>query len=91
MVEAAKQKSVKFELSKAVEWLDKHWKGDWICSICGNSDWGGDDQAMELRRFNAGRLAATGPVIPLLVITCSTCGNTLFFNAILAGLVERPD
>ena len=91
MVEAAKRKKVKFDLSKAVAWLDQHWKGDWICSICGHSDWVGEDQAMELRPFNEGRLAGTGPVIPLLVITCSTCGNTLFFNAILGGLVEKPE
>ena len=91
MVEAAKQKRVKLNLSKALDWLDEHWGGKWVCSICGNSDWLGEDQAMELRPFNEGRLGGPGPVVPLLVITCSTCGNTLFFNAILAGLVDKPE
>ena len=91
MVETVKRKRVKFDLAKAVDWLDKHWGNDWTCSVCGNSDWMGEEQPMELRAFNEGRLAANGPVIPLLTITCSTCGNTLFFNAILAGLVEKPE
>ena len=91
MVETAKQKRTKFDLTKAVEWLDKHWGGEWACPICGNSEWTGEDTPMEIRSFKEGRMAATGPVIPLLVITCSTCGNTLFFNAILAGLVEKPE
>ena len=91
MVEAIKRKSIRLDLAKAAEWLDLHWKGDWNCPICGNSDWGGEEQAMELRAFDEGRLLSTGPVIPLFVITCTTCGNTLFFNAILAGLVEKPE
>ena len=91
MVEATKKKVIKFDFSRAVEWLDKHWGADWHCPICGNSDWMGEEQVMELRPFNEGRLGGPGPVIPLFVIICSTCGNTLFFNAILAGLVEKPE
>ena len=91
MAEATKRKNLTLNLDRASEWLNTHWKGDWACPICGNTDWTGHDAAMEVRSFDEGRMAATGPVIPLLVITCSTCGNTLFFNAILAGLVEKPE
>lgn len=91
MAEATKQKTYKLDLEKAEEWLKAHWKGDRACPICGNSSWSGNDRAMEIRSFDSGRLAAAGPVIPLLTLTCATCGHTLFFNAILAGLVERPE
>jgi predicted nucleic-acid-binding Zn-ribbon protein len=91
MAKATKQKSFKLDPEKAEAWLNEHWKGVRACPICGNSDWLGNDEAMEVRSFEAGRLAATGPVIPLLTLTCSTCGNTLFFNGILAGLVEQPE
>ena len=91
MAEATKRKNISIDLEKANEWLDRHWKGDRICPICGNSSWAGNDQVMEVRSFDEGRLPAAAPVIPFLTITCSTCGNSLFFNAILAGLVELPE
>ena len=91
VVEAIERKAIKLNLEKAEVWLNEHWKGDMVCPICGNSSWSGHEEAMEVRSFNRGRLGGPGPVIPLLVITCSTCGNTLFFNAILAGLVDQPE
>ncbi len=91
MVEAANRKTVTLNLEKATEWLKTHWKGGWNCPICGNTNWSGQEYAMELRPFDEGRLASFGQVVPLLTITCKTCGNTLFFNAILAGLVEKPE
>ena len=91
MVEATEHLTVSLDIEKANEWLDRHWKADRLCPVCGNSTWLGEEQVMELRPFNQDRLGAPGPVIPLLVIICSTCGNTLFFNTILAGLVERPE
>ena len=91
MVEATERKIVSLDLEKATEWLAEHWKGDRICGICGNRQWTGHDTVMEVRSFDGGRLGGPGQVTPLLVLVCSTCGNTLFFNAILAGLVERPE
>ena len=91
MVEATKRKGLKLDLEKAETWLNEHWKGDRVCPICGNTHWWGSDQAMEIRSFDEGRVGGSGIVVPLLAITCSTCGNTLFFNAILAGLVEQPE
>ncbi len=91
MAEAIKHKGVTVDLEKANEWLDRYWTGDRICPICGNSNWSGNDKAMEVRSFDEGRLTASGPVIPFLTIACSICGHTLFFNALIAGLVERPE
>ena len=91
MVEATEHLTVTLDIEKANQWLDKHWKGNRTCPICGNSSWSGNDTPMEVRSFDGGRLAANGPVIPFLTIACATCGHTLFFNAILAGLVERPE
>ena len=91
MAEATKRKNITLNLEKATEWLNMHWNGDWTCPICGNTDWTGHDTPVEVRSFDEGRLSGSGPVIPFLAITCSTCGNTLFFNAILACLVEKPE
>ena len=85
-----KQKSVKLDLEKAEEWLDTHWKGDQLCPICGSNDWWICDEVVEMKAYNEGRLLAGGSVFPHLAVICPTCGNTLLFNAMLAGLVEQP-
>ena len=90
MAKTRKQKSVKLDLEKAEEWLDIHWKGDQICPICGNNDWWICDEVVEMKAYNEGRLLAGGSVFPHLAVICLTCGNTLLFNAMLAGLVEQP-
>ena len=91
MARIAKRDSVKLDFDKASEWLNTHWQGDWTCPICGQNDWLLHDEAVEVRAFGKGRLAAKGSIFPLLTVICSTCGHTLFFNALVAGLVELPD
>jgi predicted nucleic-acid-binding Zn-ribbon protein len=89
MVEATERETATLDIEKANEWLDTHWKGNRNCPICGNISWSGNDTPVEVRSFEEGRLGRS--VIPFLTITCYTCGNTLFFNAILAGLVAEPE
>ena len=91
MAKATNRRSVQLDFEKAEEWLNTHWQGNQICPICGNNEWLIHDEAVEVRSFGEGRLSASGSVLPLLAIICTTCANTFFFNAILAGLVERPD
>ena len=90
MVKATKQKSVKPDLKKAEDWLNDHWKGDRLCPICGRNDWWICDEVVEVKSYNEGRLLAGGSIFPLLAVICLTGGNTLLFNAMLAGLVEQP-
>ena len=91
MAKASKRRNVKFDSEKAEDWLNTHWQGDQICPVCGNSEWFLHDEAVEVRTFGEGRLAASGSVIPLMIVICTTCANTLFFNALVAGLVEQPE
>jgi predicted nucleic-acid-binding Zn-ribbon protein len=88
---AAKRDSAKIDFEKAYAWLTTHWQGDWLCPICGQDDWLVHDEAVEVRAFGQGRLAAKGSIFPLLTVLCSNCGHTLFFNALIAGLVEPPE
>lgn len=91
MARTAKRDSVKLDIDNAFEWLNTHWQAEWICSICGSDDWLVHDEAVEVRAFGQGRFSTAGSIFPLLTVICSTCGHTLFFNALIAGLVEPQD
>ena len=91
MAKTRKPKSVKLDVEKAEEWLNTHWKGDQICPICGKDDWVIIDEVVEVRAYSEGRTVIGGSIYPHMAVICSKCGNTLLFNALLAGLVEQPE
>lgn len=76
------------DAKKVVAWLNKNWQGSKMCPICKNNNWTIGSGPVELREFHGGNLIVEGPVIPVIPITCMVCGHTLFFNAIVAHLVE---
>ena len=62
------------------------------CSLCNSSKWEVSDTIFELREFNGGDLVQGGDSIyPVIPITCSNCGNTLFLNAVKMGVWIPPD
>jgi hypothetical protein len=77
---------------KAVAWLSAHWANR-NCPIHGATTWNVDKWLGEVRTFGGGSLfVGKGQVIfPLLVVTCGICGYTIFFNAIMAGVVQASD
>lgn len=63
-----------------------------ICPMCGSKQWTIEDKIFELREFNQGNLVLGGPnasIVPLIVLTCSKCGNTQFLNAIKYNAIEE--
>jgi hypothetical protein len=58
------------------------------CPVCKHREWGINDYLFEVRDFLGGGLTVDrATVIPLVVLTCRTCSNTLFFNAVQLGVV----
>jgi len=76
------------ERKKINNFLEKKWKPPHNCSICHNNSWHISKELFELRPFYGGGLKKLSPsgVAPLIVITCANCGNTIFINALIAGL-----
>ena len=66
-------------------------KGGITCPVCGERLWGVNKTIMELREFNNGDIVIGGnsTMMPLVTLTCSKCGNTLFFNALRLGLIDN--
>jgi predicted nucleic-acid-binding Zn-ribbon protein len=80
------------DITKGVDWLNNKWDGPKICPVCKSNNWNVSERPVELREFHRGGLTIGGPIYPLLAVTCQVCGNTILFNAIVAGLVvpEKP-
>jgi hypothetical protein len=74
--------------SKLVRFIEARWRGTRECAVCGTSKWDLNDRIFELREFHGGNLVVGGQLIPVVNVTCSNCGNTIFINAIKAGVVE---
>jgi hypothetical protein len=68
-----------------VEFLNSKWRGGKTCPVCGTNTWNIESQLAELRFLSVGAFVIGAPVIPLVVVTCNNCGNTVLINAIKAG------
>jgi hypothetical protein len=77
------------EQAKALQWLDSKWTNGRICPIDGNNNWT-VSHTFEMREFRGGDMYMGGPVLPVFGVTCSTCGFTHFFSAIMANVAAGP-
>lgn len=79
------------EGSRALMWLNDHWKQPHICPICEGKEWG-VGTVVEMREFQGGNIIIGGGVgvLPLTPIACTTCGYTFFMNALRNGSIEQP-
>ena len=59
------------------------------CGLCGNEQWLFDDVLYELRESQTQHLYphTDAKVFPLILITCSNCGNTHLLNALVTKVV----
>jgi predicted nucleic-acid-binding Zn-ribbon protein len=60
---------------------------DVSCPICNHDDWTVAELG-EVRMYEPGRLSSQ--ILPVVPISCDTCGYTMFFNAVTLG-VERQE
>lgn len=59
------------------------------CGLCASERWYFDDVLYELREAQSQHLFASkdAKVFPVLVVTCSNCGNSHLINALVTGVV----
>ena len=60
------------------------------CPLCKTGTWEIQDSLFELRQFNNGNMVVGGPIIPVVVVLCKNCGNTVLINALVANAVTNP-
>lgn len=59
------------------------------CVICGNQKWLLNDTIFEMREFNGGGLVigGTSAIMPVISLSCTECGHTMFISAIKMGII----
>lgn len=70
--------------ANVIEHLKKKWHGR-SCQMCGTGNWNVQGAVFELRQFFHGDMVLSGPIIPVVPVNCTNCGNTVLVNAIIAG------
>jgi hypothetical protein len=71
----------------ALTWLMKHWKGEKQCPICGSNDWILGDHIVFPPLFSGSGLSVGGPAYPQFMVISVPCGHTLYFNALVSGIM----
>ena len=85
------QRSLTPEQKKQVHaWLQDKWKGNANCSVCLSNNWniGGDIVTPTI--FVDGGISIGGGAYPQVMSICGNCGHTVYFNAMVMGIVENP-
>jgi predicted nucleic-acid-binding Zn-ribbon protein len=73
---------------QAIQWISTNWTKSKSCPICGNVSWT-VGHVLEVRPFNNGGIALSQQgIFPVFPVTCTTCGYTMFFNALRAGVLN---
>ena len=70
--------------------LLEHLRAKWLnrpCPICQGGPWSVSDKTFQLLEFNQAGLTLGGPVVPVVPVICTNCGNTVLINALIVGLV----
>lgn len=78
--------------TKVIQWLEKHWQSPTrtgrACLVCGQTKWTiARDFTWMATVGSGGNLQLGGDYYPFVLVICTTCGNTLAFNAKIIGLL----
>lgn len=74
-----------------INYLNNKWHGT-RCPLCGEENWSVTDKVFELREFNDENFALGGPsgaITPVIPVICANCGNTVFINVLVTGLLKE--
>ena len=82
----------KAQISAFLNILDEKWPDPKTCPVCQNTNWDTIDIVFELKGYESKSRPAVSPTImPLVPVSCKTCGNTILFNLISMGVLDKPN
>ncbi|MBN1946026.1 MAG: hypothetical protein JW797_10140 [Bradymonadales bacterium] len=67
--------------------LTERWEAAHGCWICGSDQWSLSERLFELREHGGGRLQLDGASVPIVLVTCHGCGNTVMLNIVALGMM----
>jgi hypothetical protein len=72
------------------KWLDSNWADPQICPFCHNNSWAMGQQLVAPVTIGPNMSTTLGgPVVPLVFLLCQVCAYTMFFNAVMVGVVKK--
>ena len=77
------------DFAHLLDFLQAKWQNR-PCPMCGGGPWQVEDTPYQLTQFQQGGFLIGAPVVPVAVITCGNCGNTVLVNALLAKVIPSP-
>ena len=81
----------KIDTEKFIEHLRAKWGNSRPCPVCGGTNWTVGDSSYELREYRGGDfLVGQVPIMPLVPVICTNCGNTILINSIVAQIPDAP-
>src|SRR5688572_23095801 len=69
---------------KVLSHLKEKWAGR-TCPMCLTGNFNLQDTLFEIREFGQGGFTIGGPVLPVVPVVCTNCGNTILVNAMISG------
>ena len=79
---------MKVDHVRVADWMRENWKTNTKCPICGTDAWNIGEDVIEIREFTGHYVGTGGNIYPYVQLSCTKCGYTLFFNALIAGIVD---
>lgn len=62
----------------------------YTCPLCKKGQWIVTPDIFFLSEYQSTKFGIGGKAYPVLPIVCDVCGNTIFINAIIANLIDKP-
>ena len=78
---------MEYTKQRGMDWLNGKWNTPKGCPICKQNNWGVSESLALLPRLIKDAMDAPNLVYPVFLVTCGTCGYTMFINALIAGLL----
>lgn len=73
--------------------FEKHLNEKWsskVCPMCGGNNWTYDDNIYTPLTLGINKsINLGGRILPLVAVTCSNCGNTIFVNSLVANAYDK--
>jgi len=80
-------KLTKQQQEQMVNYIKTKWAAPTSCPVCRQNTWQVAAEVHEIREFSGGNIVLGGSaLVPLVPVTCQNCGNTMLFNALIAGV-----
>lgn len=73
------------------DWLDERWTGHSDCPICEKNAWTTSKYIVSPPIFMGKTFEFGGPQYPQIMVICTYCGHTLYFNAMIIGLLASDE